>query len=143
MFSEVLRLYFPHASSLGCAVCLIPPVFLLLYCTQMWDHLLHQLCLPSSISCCFTWSAICCLCLPQSSSHNPFASPLHPGCPSPSLLWVSMNVCSLSAWLSDFHIVQFSGSSSYFLSLNLLLSFWLCKVAKCIYLHPHLDRSCS
>ena len=45
------------------------------------------------------------------------ASPLHPGCPSLPLLPVWMNVSSLSAWLSDFHIVRFS-VSSVFLFLN-------------------------
>ena len=44
-----------------------------------------------------------------------------------------MNVSSLIPWLSDFYTVQFSGSSSYFLFLSLLLSFfWLCKEAKCM-----------
>ena len=44
-------------------------------------------------------------------------------------------------WLSDFHTVQISGSSGYFLFLNLLLSFfWLCEEAKCIYLCLHLGQ---
>ena len=51
-----------------------------------------------------------------------------------------MNVSSLTPWLSDFHTVWFSGSSGGFLFLNLLLSFWLCKEAKCIYLCLHLGR---
>ena len=41
-----------------------------------------------------------------------------PCCPSLPLLWVWMNVCSLSPWLSDFHTVRFSVSSSCFLFLN-------------------------
>ena len=45
-------------------------------------------------------------------------SPLHPGCPSPPLLLVWMNVSSLSPWLSDFHTVRFSGSSGCFVFLN-------------------------
>ena len=46
-----------------------------------------------------------------------------------------MNVSSLAPWLLDFfHIVRFSGTSGYFLFLNLLLSFfWLCKEAGCTY----------
>ena len=52
------------------------------------------------------------------TSHCPAASPLHPGCPSPPLLLVWMNVSSLSPWLLDFHTVQFSFSSGCFLFLN-------------------------
>ena len=60
--------------------------------------------------------------------------PLHPSCPSPLLLPVWMNVSSLTVWLSDFHTVQFSGSSGCSLFLNWLLSFfWLCEEAQCIY----------
>ena len=51
-------------------------------------------------------------------------SPLRPGCPSPPLLLVWMNVSSVSPWLSDFHAVRFSVSSGCFLFLNLLLSFF-------------------
>ena len=76
----------------------------------------------------------------------------------PLLCWVSsqpclpvsvpltrLNECFFNSLIiSDFHRVWFSGSSGYFLFLNLLLSFfWLCKVAKCIYLHFHLgQKSC-
>ena len=67
-------------------------------------------------------------------------SPLHPGLPSPPFLPVWVNVSSLTPWLLDFHMVQFSGSSGNFLFLNLLLSFvWLCEEAKCIYLHLCLE----
>ena len=45
-----------------------------------------------------------------------------PGCLSPLLLPVQMNVSSLTPWLLDFHTVQFSVSSGCFLFLNLLLS---------------------
>ena len=38
-----------------------------------------------------------------------------------------MNVSSLTPWLLDFYTVQFSGSSGYFLFLNLLSFFWLCE----------------
>ena len=68
-----------------------------------------------------------------SSSNHLAAHPLCPCYPSPPLLSVWMNVSSLIPWLSDFYTVQFSGSSSYFLFLSLLLSFfWLCKEAKCM-----------
>ena len=56
---------------------------------------------------------------------------------APPPVW--MNASSLTPWLSDFHTVKFSGSSDYFLLLNLLLSFfWLCEQAKYIYLLLHL-----
>ena len=78
--------------------------------TQMWDHQ-PPLCHASSL----------------------------PGCPSPPLLSVWMNVSSLTPWLSNFHTVRFSRSSGCFLFLNLLLSFaWLWEEAKCIYLCLHL-----
>ena len=54
-------------------------------------------------------------------------------------------ICCLAgppAWLSDFHTVQFSVSSGCFLFLNLLLSFWLCEEAKCIYLGLHRGWKC-
>ena len=80
----------------------------------------------------------------QSSSSHLSTRPLCPGCPSPALLPIWMYVSSLSPWLSDFDIVQFSGISGYFWLLNLLLSsFWLCEEAMCIYPHLHLGRKSS
>ena len=100
VFSHWLEALFPHAGTLCCAI----------------YHLVHQL-LPR-------WPAAA---LPT-LLHNP---PPHwvrqllpcresspPGCPSPPLLPVWMNVSSLSTWLSDFHTVQFSVSSGCFLFLN-------------------------
>ena len=46
-----------------------------------------------------------------------------PGCPSPPLLPVWMNVSSLTPWLSDLHTVRFSVSSGCFLFLNCCPSF--------------------
>ena len=79
-----------------------------------------------------TWSTSCCLAdqlqpglsrsttchLAGSASHCLAASPFRPGCPSPPLLLVWMNVSSLSPWLSDFHAVRFSVNSGCFLFLN-------------------------
>ena len=91
----------------------------------MWDHLVCQ---PPPHP-------------PRYSSYHLAACPLCPSCPSPLLLPVWVNVSSLTPWLSDFPIVQFSGSSAYSLFLNLLLSFfWLCKEAKCIYLCFHIGQ---
>ena len=71
----------------------------------------------------------CLLCQPLLCSESSC-----PSCPCP-LVW--MNVSSLTLWLLDFHTVQFTGSSGYFLLLNLYF-FWLCKEVKCIYLCLHL-----
>ena len=65
-------------------------------------------------------------CSARSSSSRLAMSPLYPGCLSPPLLSVWMNVSSLTPWLSDFHTVRVSGSSGYVLFWSLLLSFfWL------------------
>ena len=59
--------------------------------------------------------------------------------PISTLLPVWVSVSSLTPWLSGFHTVRFSGSSGWFLFLNLLLSFfWLCEEAWCVYLCLHL-----
>ena len=82
-------------------------------------------------------SASCChgcllLPLPSSASLHHTASSLLP-------LHIWMNISSLNPWLSNFHTVWYSGSSSWFLVLDWLLSFlWLCKEAKWIYLCFHL-----
>ena len=74
-----------------------------------------------------------------SASHHLTTCLLLPGCPSPPLLPVWMNVSSLIPWLSNSHRAWFSGSSGCFLLLNLLLSFfWLCEEANFIYLCLHL-----
>ena len=66
-------------------------------------------------------------------------SPLCPGCLSPPLLPVWMNVSSLYPWLSDFCAVRFSVSSGCFFVFKLLLSFfWLCEEVQCVYLCLHL-----
>ena len=111
---EVLRLYFPAVGTLGCTVCLVPPLFLLVFiCMQMWDRPVHQ------------------------------PPPHRPGCPSPPLLPVWMSVSSFTPWLRDFPTVRFPGSSGCVLFLNWLLSFfWLCEEAKrFIYLHLHFGQN--
>ena len=60
-----------------------------------------------------------------SISHRLAKHPLHPGCPSPPLLPVWMNLSFITPWLLDFRTVRFSGSSGWFLFLNLLLFFFL------------------
>ena len=111
---------FPWAGTLGCEVCLAPHLFLLVYLRANMAPPACQLppCLP--------WSPA--TALPSVLSTLTARLPLLP-------VW--MNVSSLTPWLLDFRTVQFSSSSSYFLFLN-LLSFWLCKETKCIYLFLHL-----
>ena len=113
---EVLRLYF---AALECwiawsvSLSICPSQFILM---RMWDHPLRSFCLAMN--------------------------PLCPGCLSPPLLPVCMNVFSLTPWLLDFHTIQFYGSSGYFLFLNLLLSFfWLFEEAKLITYASILAKS--
>ena len=111
--SQVLRLYFPALEPWVAQSISLPSCSSQFICTQMWDCPVLQLppCRESSL----------------------------PGCQSPSLLPIWMNVSSLTPLLSDFHTVQFSISFGCFLFLNLLLSFfWLCKEAQCVYLRLHL-----
>ena len=88
---------FPHAGTLGCLVCLALRLFLLV-CLQ------SNVGLPSP---------------PAIALPIPVLQPLPcresspPGCPSPPLLLVRMNVSSLTPWLLDFHTAQFSGSSIF------------------------------
>ena len=104
--------------------------------------------LEALFSCTGTLGCVVCL-APQLLKYGTTCSTSHPLamhtlCPSflsPHLLLVWMNISSLTPWLSDFHTVWFSGSSGCFLFLNFLLCFfWLCKEAKCIYLHLHLGQ---
>ena len=90
---EVLRLSFPMLGSWVVQSVSFPSCSSLFISMWMWDHPLHQL--PSC------W---------------PGLLPLHPSCPSPPLLPVWY---FLTPWLSDFHTVQFSGSSGCF-------CFWIC-----------------
>ena len=107
---------FPQAGALGCVVCLALQLFLPVY-----PHTNVDLPVLQPLPC-------------------PKSSP--PGCPSPPLLLVWMNVFSLTPWLSEFHTARFSGSSGCFLFLNLLLSFfWLWKAAQYVYLASILAGS--
>ena len=113
------------AGTLGSVVCLAPQLFLLV-CLQ------SNVGLPSP---------------PAIALPIPVLQPLPcresspPGCPSPPLLPVWMNVSSLTPWLLDFHTVRFSVSSGCFFKEILLLSFfWLCEEAQCVYLCLHLGQ---
>ena len=119
--SEVLMLYFPTLDPWVVQSVSVPCCSSWVICTWMWDHLVRQT-LPCPVCQPLPW------CKSSLPSYLPL--PLLPG-------W--MNVSFLISWLSDFHTVQFSGSSGCFLFLNLLLSFfWLCEEAQCIYIGLYL-----
>ena len=119
MFSvRGLRLYFPHAGALGCAVCFALPLFLPVYlCVNVGPQGLPATTLWGLLAA--AWPASFHN-LPPRGVHQPlpFCESSPSGCPSPPLLLVWMNVSSLSPWLSDFHTVRFSVSSGCFLFLN-------------------------
>ena len=121
VFSEVLRLYIPVLGPWIAQSVSLPSCSSQFIHMWMWDRPVCQLppCHPSLLA------AACCESPP-------------PGCPSPPLLLVWMNVSSLTPWLSDLHTVLFSINSGYFLFLNLLSSFWLSKEAEYVYLCLHL-----
>ena len=59
--------------------------------------------------------------------------------PTALLVWLVWLTVSLILWLSEFHVVWFSGTSGCLLILDWLLSsFWLCEEVKGFYLHVHL-----
>ena len=109
VFNQRFETLFPCAGTLDCTVCFTPPLFLPVYlCLNMGPQGLLAATWPAP----FHNPPPCWVCqLP------PAASPLHPGCLSPPLLPVWMNISSLSPWLSDFHTVRFSVSSGCFLFL--------------------------
>ena len=120
-FSQRFGALFPCSGILSCTVCLTPSCSCWFICTRMWDCLIHNL-------------PLCWVRLPP-----PCCKSSLPGCGSPPLLLVRMNISSLNLWLLDFRRVQFSVSSGCFLFLNLLSSFfWLCEEAQCVYLRLHL-----
>ena len=105
----------PCTETLGCVICLAPQLFLPVY--------LHSNVGPPSPQATAS-SSLPATTLPALVLQPPLCHKSSlPTCPSPPLLPVWMNVSSLTPWLSDFHTVRFSGSSSCLLFLN-LLSFW-------------------
>ena len=107
-----LRLYFrccsPGLRSLSRSA-VVPPGIR----TRMRDHPLHQLLTHWVLQL------------------RPCRESSPPGCPSPPLLPVWMNVSSLTPWLSDFHTVRFCQFSLFFV-FKLLPAFWLCEEAQCV-----------
>ena len=113
-----LRLYLPELEPWVAWSALLPRCASRFVYARMWGHKVHQ---PPPCGVCqlqpgLPGSTI--HHLPGSTRHCPAARPLLPGCLSPPLLLVWMNVSSLSPGLSDFHTVRFSVSSGCFLFLN-------------------------
>ena len=139
VFSQRFEAFFPFAGALGCVVCFIPPTFLLVYlcsnvgpqgppATTLWG-------LPAA-----AWPAL---------FHNPPPPWVRqlPPCRECSPPWLpvsapptSLNECFFfNSLVVRLQYSLISGSSGYFLFLNLLLSFfWLCQEPKRIYLCLHL-----
>ena len=119
MFSlRGLRLYFPRAGALGCAVCFAPDGSSWFIYARMWGRGVCYLllCLPvlchsefsslglfvhkcraagsaSGQTACPVHPTLC-----QSQSRHDNASPLCPGCPAPPLLLIWMNIYFLFPW---------------------------------------------
>ena len=108
--SLVLRLYFPALEPWVVWSVSLPSCYSWFIYMRMWNCPVCQAppCLPWPSSLCLAVSPLClAACL----------------CP-----YYRLGVSSLIPWLSDFCIVQFSGSFACFLFLNLLLFFfWLCE----------------
>ena len=111
VFNQRFEALFPRAGALGCTICFAPPPFLLVYlCANVGPWGLLAAAWPAPVHPTIRH---------VSGSGGVAPSPVCPSCPSPPLLLVWMNVSSLSPWLKDFHVVQFSVSSGcFFLFLN-------------------------
>ena len=127
VFNQRFEALFPCARALGCEVCFAPPPFLPVHlCVNVGPRGLPATPFWGLLA--VAWPA---------PLHNPPSLWVHqllpchesslPGCLSPPLLPVWMNVSSsssfffvssLSPWLLDFHTVRFSVSSGCFLFLN-------------------------
>ena len=116
VFNQWFEALFPLAGTLGCVVCFAPPLFLSPFVPPGLS--VHECGTTVSTSHCLEGSASCSLPASCSLDHPALQlpslwvlqpPPCHksslPGCASPPLLPVWMNVSSLSPWLSDFHAV--------------------------------------
>ena len=116
-----LEALFPHAGALGCSVCLTPQLLLPVY--------LHMNVGPAT---------------PQ-SANSPGAAA------SPRVLSTRLPVCAPPTGLDECvffnslvvrlpYSLIFCQCWSFFVFKLLLLFFWLCEEAQCVYLHLHLGR---
>ena len=110
VFNQRFEALFPHTGTVGCAVCLASQLFLPVYLHMK----VGQPSLQSATSQGLPAATLPALVLQLLSCHESSS----PGCPSPPLLPVWMNVSSLTPLLWVFYPVQFSGSSGCFLCLT-------------------------
>ena len=103
VFSQCFEALFPHTGALGCVFCLAPPAIphslSMRKCGAAGSSSHH---LVGSASCSLASPSLTVHHLACSASCHLTVNPLHPGCPSPPLLLVWMNISSLSPWLLDF-----------------------------------------
>ena len=105
VFNQRFEALFPRARALDYMVCFTPLLFFPVYLcanvvTQSLPATICGVCqLQLGLSLSTTHH------LAGSRSHRLAVTPLCPGCPSPPLLRVWMNVSSLSPWLLDFYTV--------------------------------------
>ena len=143
-FNQWFEALCPLAGALGCTVCFAPPLFLPVYlCVNVGPQGLPTTILWGLLAA--AWPALSTIHhLAGSTSSHLAASPLCPGCPSPSLLPVWMNVSSLSACFVGLppYSSIFCQFWLFFVFKLLFSFFWLCEEAQCVYLHLHLvDRT--
>ena len=147
-----LRLYFPALEPWDCAVCFAPPLFFLVY-LRMLDHRVHQP--PPRGVCQLLFAGQLKPCLPRSTVYHLAVSVSHglarPGPPAMALLRVlsaQLRVSAPPTGLDECFFNSLVGlpySSIFcqfwlFFVLKLLLSFWLCEDAQCVYLRLLLGR---
>ena len=143
VFTQRFEALFPWAGALSFMVCFAPQLFFVVF--------LHANvglpAPPAAISLgppCWPGEALSAPLhnLPPHQVHQllPCCKSSLPSCLYPPLLLVWMNVSSLTPWFLEFPTVQFSVSSYCFCFFNLLLSFWLCEEAQCVFLCLHLGQ---
>ena len=88
VFNQRFEALFPRAGALGCSVCFTPCCL-----SGLSVHECRAAGSASGQTACPFSPTLC-----QSQSCYGNSSPLHPGCPSPPLLLVWMNVCFLFPW---------------------------------------------
>ena len=139
VFNQRFEALFPHAGALSCAVCFAPLLFLLVYlCANVG---------PQGLPASTLWGVLAAAW--PAPFHNP---PPHwvcqlPPCRESSLprLPISAPPTGLDECFFISLVVRLPDSSIFcqfwFFVFKLLLSFWLCEEAQCVYLCLHLGRN--
>ena len=132
VFNQRFEALFPLAGALGCTVCFAPPPFLLVYlCVDVGPQGLLAVELPAPF-------------VPQSDTSLGLAKLSRCRETSPPRLPISTPPTSLEERFFFISLVVGLPCSSIFCQFwmffvfKLLLSFWLCEEAQCVYLRFHL-----